>query len=64
VSGKHANFIQADKGGRAGDVRALMAHVQSVVLERCGVSLNPEVRLLGFAGGETGGVKREEVGEQ
>ena len=27
VSEKHANFIQADKGGRADDVRALMDHV-------------------------------------
>ena len=37
VSEKHANFIQADKGGRADDVRALMDHVRSVVAERCGV---------------------------
>ena len=31
VSEKHANFIQADKGGRADDVRALMEHVRAVV---------------------------------
>ena len=53
VSEKHANFIQADKGGRADDVRALMDHVTSVVSERCGVVLRAEVRLLGFADAQT-----------
>ena len=56
VSGKHANFIQADKGGRADDVLALMAHVRRVVEERCGVRLVAEVRLLGFGDGKTGAV--------
>jgi UDP-N-acetylmuramate dehydrogenase len=56
VSEKHANFIQADKGGRADDVRALMEHVRAVVAARCGVTLSAEVRLLGFDGGETGAV--------
>jgi UDP-N-acetylmuramate dehydrogenase len=56
VSPKHANFIQADKGGRADDVRALMEHVRGVVEERCGVRLTAEVRLLGFGDGETGAV--------
>jgi UDP-N-acetylmuramate dehydrogenase len=54
VSEKHANFIQADKGGRADDVRALMEHVRATVLERSGVTLTTEVRLLGFTEGETG----------
>jgi UDP-N-acetylmuramate dehydrogenase len=54
VSEKHANFIQADKGGRANDVRALMTHVRDVVAEQSGVELRAEVRLLGFGGGETG----------
>jgi len=54
VSEKHANFIQADKGGSADDVRALMAHVRSVVAARCGVTLEAEVRLLGFGDGKTG----------
>ncbi|MGH9087789.1 MAG: FAD-binding protein, partial [Acidimicrobiales bacterium] len=49
VSEKHANFIQADVGGSADDVRALMAHVQSVVAERTGATLSAEVRLVGFA---------------
>ena len=54
MSEKHANFIQADKGGRADDVRALMEHVRAAVAERCGVTLRTEVRLLGFGDGETG----------
>jgi UDP-N-acetylmuramate dehydrogenase len=56
VSEKHANFIQAERGGRADDVRAVMEHVRAVVAARCGVTLRTEVRLLGFAGGETGAV--------
>jgi UDP-N-acetylmuramate dehydrogenase len=56
VSAKHANFIQADKGGKADDVRALMEHVREVVAERCGVVLRTEVRLLGFGEGKTGTV--------
>jgi UDP-N-acetylmuramate dehydrogenase len=56
VSEKHANFIQADKDGRAGDVHALMAHVRDAVAERCGVTLRAEVRLLGFGDGENGPV--------
>ncbi len=56
VSEKHANFIQAEKGGRADDVRALMEHVRGVVEERCGVRLETEVRLLGFGDWETDGV--------
>jgi UDP-N-acetylmuramate dehydrogenase len=56
VSRKHANFIQADKGGRADDVRALMEHVRSTVQRHSGVTLTAEVRLLGFGAGETGSV--------
>lgn len=56
VSDKHANFIQADKGGRAGDVRALMRHVRQVVAAESGVELRAEVRLLGFPDGEDGAV--------
>jgi UDP-N-acetylmuramate dehydrogenase len=54
VSEKHANFIQADKGGRAGDVRALIEQVRAAVAARCGVELSTEVRLLGFGDWETG----------
>jgi UDP-N-acetylmuramate dehydrogenase len=56
VSEKHANFIQAEKDGRADDVRALMEHVRAVVADRCGVALHAEVRLLGFGDGKTGAV--------
>jgi UDP-N-acetylmuramate dehydrogenase len=56
VSAKHANFIQADRGGRAADVKALMEHVRGVVAERCGVHLGTEVRLLGFGEEKTGAV--------
>ncbi len=61
VSGKHANFIQADKGGRADDVVALMDHVRAQVLARCGVRLSAEVRLLGFEAEETGNVVQPEA---
>jgi UDP-N-acetylmuramate dehydrogenase len=48
VSPKHANFIQADGGGRAADVLALMRHVQTVVRDRFGIELHPETRIVGF----------------
>jgi UDP-N-acetylmuramate dehydrogenase len=48
VSTKHANFIQADEGGRADDVHALMAEVQDLVRDAFGVELHPETRLVGF----------------
>ncbi len=49
VSAKHANFIQADPGGSADDVLALMLEVQQLVSERLGVVLRAEVRLVGFS---------------
>jgi UDP-N-acetylmuramate dehydrogenase len=64
VSDKHANFIQADKGGRADDVRALMEHVRAVVREQSGIELAAEVRLLGFDAGKTGPVGRTEEGDR
>jgi UDP-N-acetylmuramate dehydrogenase len=48
VSDKHANFIQADEGGSADDVAALIAHVQATVADRSGVGLRTEVRMVGF----------------
>ena len=51
VSPKHANFIQADDGGSADDVRALIMEVQRLVEERTGVRLEPELRMMGFAAG-------------
>ena len=52
VSDKHANFIQADEGGRADDVRELMAHVQLRVEESSGFRLRSEIRLVGFDEGD------------
>jgi len=49
VSEKHANFIQADTGGSADDVLALMREVAARVRDAHGVELVPEVRLVGFA---------------
>jgi UDP-N-acetylmuramate dehydrogenase len=48
VSTKHANFIQADPGGSADDVRRLIAHVQATVAATTGVDLRTEVRMVGF----------------
>ncbi|MBV8387929.1 MAG: UDP-N-acetylmuramate dehydrogenase [Acidimicrobiia bacterium] len=48
VSPKHANFFQADEGGSADDVVALIEEVQQLVEERMGVRLEPELRLVGF----------------
>jgi UDP-N-acetylmuramate dehydrogenase len=48
VSDKHANFIQADPGGSAADVWALICHVRAEVAARTGVELALEVRPVGF----------------
>jgi UDP-N-acetylmuramate dehydrogenase len=48
VSPKHANFFQADPGGSANDVRALMDVVRDRVRDHSGVDLHPETRLVGF----------------
>jgi UDP-N-acetylmuramate dehydrogenase len=48
VSPKHANFIQADPGGSAEDVYALIGEVRDRVAERFGVELRTEIRLIGF----------------
>ncbi len=47
VSTKHANFFQADPGGSADDVVALIEEVRELVLERTGVDLELEVRIVG-----------------
>jgi UDP-N-acetylmuramate dehydrogenase len=51
VSEKHANFIQADEGGRADDVHAVMETVRRIVLEERGIALRSEARLVGFGSG-------------
>jgi len=48
VSTKHANFNQADPGGRAADVHALMVEVRDRVRAATGITLVPETRLVGF----------------
>lgn len=48
VSTKHANFIQADEGGRARDVWALMAEVRQLVFDASGVDLHPETVVVGL----------------
>lgn len=47
VSPKHANFFQADEGGSADDVAALVREVRRRVHETMGVLLEPELRLAG-----------------
>jgi UDP-N-acetylmuramate dehydrogenase len=49
VSSKHANFIQADDGGSADDVAALMREVRRRVHQATGVDLRPENHVVGFA---------------
>lgn len=48
VSTKHANFFQADRQGSANDVRALLEMVKARVLDRFGVDLVPELKMVGF----------------
>ena len=48
VSTKHANFIQADQGGSADDVRQLISLIRREVRKVHGVTLHPEVRTVGF----------------
>jgi UDP-N-acetylmuramate dehydrogenase len=50
VSERHANFIQADPGGRSDDVAALIVEVRRRVFEGTGFDLRTEVRLVGFDG--------------
>jgi UDP-N-acetylmuramate dehydrogenase len=47
VSTKHANFIVADRGATATDVRALIELVRGRVADRTGIWLTPEVRMIG-----------------
>jgi UDP-N-acetylmuramate dehydrogenase len=48
VSTKHANFIQADEGGRAIDVWELMGEVRRRVHASSGIVLHPETHLVGL----------------
>ncbi len=48
VSPKHANFIQAEPGATAADVRALVREVQRRVRDETGVELRTELHFVGF----------------
>jgi UDP-N-acetylmuramate dehydrogenase len=48
ISEKHANFIINCGRARAQDVEALMATIESRVLERFGIALHAEVKILGL----------------
>jgi UDP-N-acetylmuramate dehydrogenase len=54
VSRKHANFIQADRGGSADDVARLIDHVRAAVAAASGVELSSEVRMVGFGPDDRG----------
>jgi UDP-N-acetylmuramate dehydrogenase len=49
VSEKHANFIVAEPGATAADVLRLIERVRTLVRERSGIELVPEVRVIGGA---------------
>ena len=51
VSPKHANFFQAEEGGSADDVRALIEEVRERVEQETGTRLVPELRMIGFPTG-------------
>lgn len=57
VSRKHANFIQADPGGSADDVMALMKEIVRRVRDHHGVTLHAETVLLGFPDTDVAEVK-------
>ena len=46
VSEKHAGFVVNTGGATCGDVLRVMEHIQSVVLARTGIELEPEVRIV------------------
>lgn len=50
VSDKHANFFQAEAGATADDVARLVAVVRDRVRAETGVTLEPELVMIGFAG--------------
>ena len=48
VSEKHANFIVNIGNATAQDIETLILEVQAIVLEKTGVTLHPEVRIVGM----------------
>jgi len=49
VSEKHANFIVNAGGATAADIEKLINEVRATVLQQTGISLHPEVRIIGEA---------------
>jgi UDP-N-acetylmuramate dehydrogenase len=49
VSEKHANFIVNTGNATAEDIESLILEVQGVVLQKTGIKLHPEVRIVGEA---------------
>ena len=47
VSRKHSNFIVAEPGAQAADVLALIHEIQRLVEDTAGITLEPEVKLIG-----------------
>ncbi|MBO5929921.1 MAG: UDP-N-acetylmuramate dehydrogenase [Clostridia bacterium] len=47
ISEKHAGFVVNNGGATCSDVVSLIQHVQAVVLEKFGVTLEPEIRVIG-----------------
>ena len=47
ISTKHSNFIENTDGATAADVRRLIARAQAAVAESLGVTLEPEVEMIG-----------------
>ena len=48
VSTKHANFIQADVGGKAQDIKDLMQLISDSVYSKFGIHLTEETEMIGF----------------
>ena len=48
VSTKHANFIQADAGGKAEDIKDLMQLISDSVYSKFGIRLTAETEMIGF----------------
>ncbi len=48
VSAKHANFVQADPGGSASDVDAVITAITDRVLAETGIALRTEIQRIGF----------------
>jgi len=50
VSEKHANFIvNPERSASAADIEALILHMQQIVAAKTGITLEPEVRIIGEA---------------